>query len=136
MKILVERPVVRNDRTSEIDVVFEVRSSAGAAAARSSKALNLCLVIDRSASMNGDKLEIAKRSCADIHARLKPDDQLTVVVFDHEAQVVINPQTPKDEVAGKLAAISSGGNTNLSLGWYLGLLELQTHMTPQHHNRL
>ena len=29
-----------------------------------------------------------------------------------------------------------GGSTNLSLGWYLGLLELQTYMTENHNNRL
>ncbi|WP_305039530.1 VWA domain-containing protein, partial [Frankia sp. Cj3] len=30
----------------------------------------------------------------------------------------------------------AGGMTDLSLGWYQGLLELQTHMAPEHRNRI
>lgn len=97
----------------------------------------LCLVIDRSGSMEAQgKLETAKRSCLDIFERIKDDDLFTVVVFDSDAQVVVNPQTPRDQVAGKLESIRPGSLTNLSLGWYQGLLELQSHMTDEHYGRL
>jgi Ca-activated chloride channel homolog len=100
------------------------------------KSLNLCIVIDRSGSMQGAKLETAKRSCIDIFKRLGPDDLFTVVVFDDQAQVTVNPQVSKEDVPARIEQISSGGQTNLSLGWYLGLLELQTHTTGRHTNRL
>jgi Ca-activated chloride channel family protein len=137
LDILTERPIVRNDQVSELDMVIEVGSKQAIdSRTEKRKALNLCLVIDRSGSMQGQKLETAKKSCIDIYKRLNEDDLLTVVVFDDDAQSVVNPKTSKDEVIQKLTAINSRGCTNLSLGWYLGLLELQTYKTDNHINKL
>ncbi|AZP20046.1 VWA domain-containing protein [Streptomyces aquilus] len=135
--VLPERPAARNDEVTEFDVAIEVRCRYATSTERSGSAMNLCLVIDRSGSMGAqDKLETAKRSCVDIFRRITGDDLFTVVVFDHAAQVVVNPQTPRDQVEDRLQAIRPGGSTNLSLGWYQGLLELQSHTTEDHYGRL
>lgn len=136
LDILTERPIVRNDAMSELDVVIEVNSEQSTDELDRKKALNLCIVIDRSGSMSGEKLETAKKSCIDIYKQLDAKDLFTVVVFDTQAEVVVNPQVPKSEVIEKINRISTAGSTNLSLGWYLGLLELQTYMTDKHNNRL
>lgn len=86
--------------------------------------------------MNGEKIETAKRSCIDIFRRLDQHDLLTVVTFADDVAVVINPQTPRGEVEARLSALAANGMTNLSLGWYQGLLELQTHMDESHYSRL
>lgn len=137
--VLGERPSVRDDESTELDVVVEVRCNVAldrATAGTGGGAMNLCLVVDRSGSMDGNKLETAKRSCIDIFNRLGERDLFTVVVFDNDAEVVVNPQTNRDEVASEIMKIRSRGMTNLSLGWYQGLLELQTHMAAEHRNRL
>jgi len=134
--LLPERPVVRNDAISEMDLVVEISSRPGEEQTQPQGSMNLCLVIDRSGSMGGTKLDTAKKSCIDIFRRLGPGDLLTVVTFDNDVAVIINPQTPKGEVEARINAIVSGSSTNLSLGWYQGLLELQTHMTESHYNRL
>ncbi|MPY61099.1 vWA domain-containing protein [Streptomyces spongiae] len=135
--VLPERPAAREDEVTEFDVAVEVRCRTAEATDRRGGAMNLCLVIDRSGSMAGqDKLEVAKRSCVDIFRRITGDDLFTVVVFDSAVQVVVNPQTPGAQVEEKLKAIRPGGATNLSLGWYQGLLELQSHMTDEHYGRL
>ncbi|MBT2384611.1 VWA domain-containing protein [Streptomyces sp. ISL-11] len=121
---------------TEIDAIVEVRCRSTESVGRATNAMNLCLVVDRSGSMTGKKLDTVKRSCGDIHRRITGEDLFTVVVFDDDAQVVINPQTPRDQVEEQLAAITPGGMTNLSLGWYQGLLELQTHMEDHHYSRL
>ncbi len=137
LDILTERPIVRKDAASELDVVIEIRSNQSTDKLDRKKALNLCIVIDRSSSMSGGKLETAKKSCVDIFNQLDEKDLFTVVVFDNEAEVVVNPQvTNKAKVIEKINQIQTGGMTNLSLGWYLGLLELQTYMTENHNNRL
>jgi Ca-activated chloride channel family protein len=86
--------------------------------------------------MRGDKLEQAKRACIDIFRSLTPDDHFTVLAFDNEVLSVINPQTPAAEVEDRIRALVTGGSTDLSKGWYLGLLELQTYGTPKHINRM
>jgi Ca-activated chloride channel homolog len=134
--VIPERPVVRNDRLSELDIVVEISSHVSDGQARHTASMNLCLVVDRSGSMQGDKLDTAKQSCVNIFRRLAPGDLLTVVVFDDDVSVVVNPQTPRSDVESRIRAIPSGGMTNLSLGWYQGLLELQTHMESSHHSRL
>ena len=131
-----ERPIVRNDGVTELDLVVEVACSASNEEVGRTGPMNLCLVIDRSGSMRGEKLETAKSSAKNIFGRLGREDLLTVVVFDDRANVIVNPQTPANEVVGRLTGINPGGMTNLSLGWFQGLLELQTYMGESHRNRL
>lgn len=134
--ILPERSVVRGDEKSETNLLVEIRCKNTVGLPVPPKPLNLCVVIDCSGSMEGQKLEMAKKSCLGIFKQLRGDDFFTVVTFDDEAQVVVNPQVPRGEVEGKIRQVISGGQTNLSLGWYLGLLELQTHATQAYNNRL
>ena len=136
MTVHVDRPVVRSDVPSDIDIVVNLMTSRGLEGQPAKRPINLCLVIDRSGSMGGDKLEQAKRACVNIFRSLTPDDHFTVLAFDNEVISVINPQTPAAEVEDRIRALVTGGSTNLSKGWYLGLLELQTYGTPKHINRI
>ncbi|MCZ7377095.1 vWA domain-containing protein [Micromonospora sp. WMMC250] len=121
---------------SDIDIVVNLMTSRGLEGQMAKRPINLCLVIDRSGSMDGNKLEQAKRACLDIFRSLTPDDHFTVLAFDNEVISVVNPQTPEAEVEDRIRALDAGGSTNLSKGWYLGLLELQTYGTPKHINRM
>ena len=136
MTVHVDRPVVRSDVPSDIDIVVNLMTSRGLEGQPAKRPINLCLVIDRSGSMAGDKLEQAKSACIDIFRSLTPDDHFTVLAFDNEVVSVVNPQTAAAEVEDRICALVSGGSTNLSKGWYLGLLELQTYGTPKHINRI
>src|SRR5437773_2331585 len=52
--------------------------------------------LDRSGSMTGKPLELAKQACSGIVRNLPPDDVFSVIVFDDAAQVVIPLQKPVD----------------------------------------
>src|SRR5215212_4756502 len=79
--------------------------------------LRLALVIDRSGSMAGAKLDVAKRSAAWLVSRLRERDQLALVDYDDEVRLLAPLGAPRDRLAHALAHIAAGGSTNLSGGW-------------------
>ncbi|MDP9331867.1 MAG: VWA domain-containing protein [Actinomycetota bacterium] len=97
-----------------------------AAAVKERAPLHLALVIDRSGSMAGRSLDVAK-DCAEFLARhLQSNDELAVVTYDDTVDLVL-PLAPAKPVAAHaaIAAIAPGGSTNLSGGWLKGLEELR-----------
>lgn len=96
---------------------LEVPEAAGAGRAP----LSLALVLDRSGSMAGPKLETAKRCAAYLAERLGRDDRFAVVTYDDQV-ALLHPLEPVDPHAARLhlMAIYPGGSTNLSGGWLKG----------------
>jgi Ca-activated chloride channel family protein len=88
--------------------------------------LRLALVLDRSGSMAGAKLETAKRCAAWLVGRLRPADELALVAYDHEVTLVSPLSTvQRERVTAAIAGIYAGGQTNLSGGWLRGLEQLR-----------
>ena len=81
----------------------------------------LALVIDRSGSMQGAKLEAAKESARVTTEVLSPNDFITVVAFDSEAMVLVRPQRAgnRNRISQEIGRLNSGGGTNI----YPGLKE-------------
>ncbi len=84
--------------------------------------LNLGVVLDRSGSMTGEKLTAAKAAAVRLVQRLWPEDRVSVVVFDHEVDVVAPPTFGAGHlaVADRIRRVRAGGSTNLSGGWLRG----------------
>jgi len=81
----------------------------------------LILVMDRSGSMQGPKIEAAKESARVTTEVLSPNDVIGVVVFDSEAQVFVRPQRAanKMRISAEISRLQSSGGTNI----YPGLRE-------------
>ncbi|MEZ4400527.1 MAG: VWA domain-containing protein [Kofleriaceae bacterium] len=81
----------------------------------------VCVVIDRSGSMQGPKIEAAKESARATAEALSPNDILAVVAFDTEAQVFVRPQRAanKMRISADISRLQPGGGTNI----YPGLKE-------------
>lgn len=93
-------------------------------------ALNLCLVIDRSGSMEGPPLEYAKQACNQLVDLLSPTDILSIVVFDEIVEVLMPPQrcTDKQSIKNGISQIRPGYTTNLYDGLTLGAQQLEAMM--------
>jgi Ca-activated chloride channel family protein len=87
--------------------------------------LRVALVLDRSGSMAGPKLAVARRCARWLAERLRPIDELALVSFDGRVRLLV-PRAHVDasRVRAALASIGPGGQTNLSGGWLRGLGEL------------
>lgn len=83
--------------------------------------LRVALVLDRSGSMGGGKLEVAKRCATWLAGRLGARDELAVVGFDDDVRLV-SPLRPAGDPALRagIEALQPGGSTNLSGGWLEG----------------
>jgi len=88
--------------------------------------LNLCLIIDRSGSMNGQPLKMVKQAAQNLVDRLSPSDRLSIVVFDHQAKVLVPSQLIDypDRIKQQINKISAGGGTSIDEGLRLGIEEL------------
>ena len=88
--------------------------------------LELALVIDRSGSMSGFKLEVTKQCARFLVRRLAPPDRLALVAYDDEVELLI-PLVPVDQgaFAGAIDRLYPRGTTNLSGGWLKGAEQLR-----------
>jgi Ca-activated chloride channel homolog len=84
--------------------------------------LNLCLVLDRSTSMRGGRLQQVKEAARYIVDRLQPEDVLSMVVFADRADLVLPGRPGTDRSTARLAIsqIESGGGTEILHGLRLG----------------
>lgn len=88
--------------------------------------LNLCLAIDRSSSMHGDSLEKVKQAAVKIVEKLKPADRLSIVAFNHQAQVIVPSQSMQnmDAIIDRIEELAAEGGTNIDEALKLGIREI------------
>lgn len=90
-------------------------------------ASSICLVIDRSTSMKGERIEMVKANIQQLIRRLRPNDLLSVVAFSDRAEVVISPTrvSELDKQQGKVNLLDVGGSTEMLRGLEAGVSLLQ-----------
>lgn len=100
--------------------------------------LNFAIVLDRSGSMKGAKLNSVKQAVQMIIDQMADNDYISVVAFDDTVQIVVPAQPAMDKMGIKMAVerIRDGGGTTMSLGMSTGLNELRKYYSPGTVNRM
>ena len=92
--------------------------------------VNLAIVIDRSGSMEGDKIARAREAALEALGRLAPDDVLSVVTYDTDVQTLVPAQCVGNgrSIAAAIRGIRVGNSTALFGGVSQGASEVRKHI--------
>ncbi len=100
--------------------------------------INLSIVLDRSSSMNGEKIEKAKEAAMMVLDRLSSEDIVSIVTYDSEVEVLV-PATKVSDVEAlkaRVRAIQPRGSTALFAGVSKGIHELRKFLDRTRVNRV
>jgi Ca-activated chloride channel family protein len=94
--------------------------------------LNLSLVLDRSTSMAGERLDTARISAESIISQLRPQDRIAIVTFSDRAEVLISTEAslPLSEARQRLSLIQASGGTEIYQGLSTGVNQLRQVRRP------
>ncbi|MCA9973436.1 MAG: VWA domain-containing protein [Anaerolineales bacterium] len=100
--------------------------------------LNLCLVLDRSTSMQGERLNRVKTAVELLLDRLGADDIISVVTFSDRAEVLLPAGSVqnKAQLLGKVRTMTASGGTEIYQGLLHGVEQMRQVSLAAHTNHL
>ncbi len=101
-------------------------------------ALNVCLVLDRSTSMKGVKIDLLKAATIQFLRSARPEDIVSVVAFSDRAEVIIPASYYRDRLRLETLVrnIQPSGATEIFQGLQTGLAEVQRAYNNQRINHI
>lgn len=100
--------------------------------------VNLAIVLDRSGSMSGGKLEKAKEAAIEALRRLGPEDRFSLVIYDDRVETIVPAQSARNTewIESRIRQIRTGGNTALFAGVSQGAAEVRRALEGRYVHRL
>jgi Ca-activated chloride channel family protein len=137
LNLVPERGCVVKNSPQEVVIKIDLSAIAGRQKVRRTP-LNLAVVLDRSGSMTGAKLEKTKQAAMQLVDRLAPNDVFSLVIFSDHAQVLVSAQKveDKDALKEKIEGIEADGSTALYAGVKMGADQLQEFFSSKRINRV
>lgn len=133
----VSHPVLLCDKTQTVYIRVALRGHEPAGACERPP-VNVAIVLDKSGSMQGEKIVRAKDAAAKAVCRLGPEDIVSVVTYDTNVRVVV-PATKaheKEWILSRIEEIHAGGSTALHAGVEKGAAELRKFHDDRRVSRL
>ena len=100
--------------------------------------INVAIVLDRSGSMQGEKIKRAREAAISALDLLQPSDIVSVIAYDSDVSVLVpaTKLTDKEQVISAIRNIKANGNTALFGGVSKGAAEVRKFLDNKHVNRI
>lgn len=137
-KIMYSRPnLVHLNEPQMLYLIIDVDAPAEARQSPSPP-LNVCLVLDRSTSMLGEKMDIVKSTAIQVLRNLRQQDVLSVVTFSDRAEVIIPASYHQDKgrLEAKIQMIHPSGATEIYQGLEAGVKEVMRSLDSRRINHI
>lgn len=117
-------------------VLLDVRPTGAVSAVR--MPLNAAFALDRSGSMDGEKLRNVKEAVKLALDQMQAEDIVSIVAFDSSAHVLVpsQPLTQRQSILSKLSGLSADGGTEMAKGMQKALDEALKNHRPDRASRL
>lgn len=124
MHIEADRALLTANTPSVRHLTITVAAPPPQGSTRERPAVNVALVLDRSGSMDGRKIAMAREAVSQAIRLLDGRDHLSVVVYDDRVDTLLEltraSNEAKTRALRRLAAIEARGSTDLAAGWTTG----------------
>ena len=125
-----DRPAVVANQQADVVLQIKIRPEL-VVSDRERPPVNLSLVLDRSGSMSGQKIEQAIQAAEVAVSRLGPRDRVSVIIYDGEVETLASSQLASRESIGaikrRLREVTARGNTAIYAGLNQAAAELRRH---------
>jgi len=136
--ILYSRQTLSMIGESQLLYILMDFSAAKKFAKQSNPPLNICLVLDRSTSMQGSRLDTVKAAAIELMRQLKPEDLLSIIVFSDRAEVLLpsGRRPERNFIESQIRMIRASGGTEIFQGLEAGFSEICRNSTKSLINHL
>jgi Ca-activated chloride channel family protein len=123
---------------SEQAVYALLNIKAGTGTALGTLPANFALVLDRSGSMDGEKMDNLKEAVGYLVDHLSDNDFVSITIFDDQVETLIpnQPAKNRDEIKATLAKVIARGGTQISDGLKAGMAEVKKNYSKDRLNRI
>lgn len=124
--------------TTEQAVYALVKIKPAGEACLTSMPANFGLVLDRSGSMDGEKMDHLKEAVGYVVDHLNDEDLVSITIFDDQVETLIPSQTAgnREEIKSRLGSVIARGGTQISDGLKAGLEEVKKGLAKDRVNRI
>ncbi len=135
MEIVLGRPKALAQSIAREGLLIQITGSQNVAGRAP---LNLCLVLDRSGSMEGAPFDYAKQACCYLVDQLTDHDVLCIVTFSDTVDVVMPPRkiVNKQLVKDHIMRLTVGDTTNIYDALVVGTQQIQSVNLPGYQSHL